>query len=249
MIFVHNSALRDSDKTVNGNTGKRRASEHICARLPCKKTLIRKDPFRSTPMRKPRSFGYIRVSTRAQAPDRQIEALYAECDELHTEQVSAVAHERPVFERVISKLQTGDSFVVMDLDRAFRSSIDAILTAEHLRQIGVTFRILSMAIDTSTPEGELYYTMIAGFAQFERRIISRRTKGGLVAARARGVKLGRKPKLTDQEIRCAYRKLPDKTCEEIAQTLGVSRITLQRGFKRLDLVKTIDANTRRLPES
>jgi DNA invertase Pin-like site-specific DNA recombinase len=98
-------------------------------------------------MTNPRRIGYIRVSTKTQAPDRQIEALQAECDELNIEYVSAVADARPVFDNVITSLQPGDNFVVMDLDRAFRSSIDAILTAEHLRQINVTFRILSMAID------------------------------------------------------------------------------------------------------
>lgn len=186
-------------------------------------------------MSAPRRLGYIRVSTRAQVPDRQIEALRSECDELYIEQVSAVADDRPVFESVLSRLTPGDSFVVMDLDRAFRSSIDAILTAEHLRQMGVAFRILSMAIDTSTPEGELYYTMIAGFAQFERRIISRRTREGLDAARARGVTLGRRPKLTDAEIRAAHRHLSTTACKEIASRLGVSRLTLQRGFHRLGL--------------
>ena len=183
----------------------------------------------------PRSLGYIRVSTKAQMPDRQVEALKAECDELHIEHVSAVADARPVFDQVMGHLRPGDTFVVMDLDRAFRSSIDAILTAEHLRHQDVTFRILSMAIDTSTPEGELYYTMIAGFAQFERRIISRRTKEGLDAARARGVVLGRRPKLTDHQIRKAHAKLAASPCAHVAESLGVSRQTLQRGFKRLGL--------------
>lgn len=186
-------------------------------------------------MRNSLRFGYIRVSTKAQAPDRQIEALRAECDELHVEYVSAVADARPVFDSVVTGLLPGDSFVVMDLDRAFRSSIDAILTAETLRQNNVTFRILSMAIDTSTPEGELYYTIVAGYAQFERRIISRRTKEGLDAARARGVILGRKRKLTDEQIREAYLRLGGETCEGIAASLGVSRPTLQRGFRRLSL--------------
>ncbi|MGH1417095.1 MAG: recombinase family protein [Pelagimonas sp.] len=187
-------------------------------------------------MTNPRRIGYIRVSTRAQTPDRQIEALRAECDELNIEYVSAVADARPVFDNVIISLQPGDSFVVMDLDRAFRSSIDAILTAEHLRQINVTFRILSMAIDTSTPEGELYYTIVAGYAQFERRIISRRTKEGLAAARARGVVLGRRPKLTETQIRAAHSETRTRPCAEVAQSYGVSRPTLQRAFRRLGLI-------------
>lgn len=194
-----------------------------------------KDRFRTSAMRHPCRFGYIRVSTKSQIPDGQVDALRAECDELHIAHVSAVADARPIFEAVLDTLIAGDTFVVIDLDRAFRSSIDAILTAEHLRERDVTFRILSMAIDTSTAEGELYYTMVAGFAQFERRIISRRTKEGLEAARARGVVLGRPSKLTDKEIREAHAELDGSPCADVAAALGVSRPTLQRGFKRLDL--------------
>ncbi|MGJ8628270.1 MAG: recombinase family protein [Sulfitobacter sp.] len=188
-------------------------------------------------MTKPRRIGYIRVSTRAQTTDRQTQQLEAECDEMHVEYVSAVADARPVFEGLIAELRSNDTFVVLDLDRAFRSSIDAMLTAEALRARGVTFRILSLQVDTSTPEGELFYSLLASFAQFERRLVSRRTKEGLNAARKRGVKLGRPTKLTDHQIRQAHVQMIQSSapCREVAQHVGVSRLTLQRGFKRLGL--------------
>lgn len=181
-----------------------------------------------------RRIGYIRVSTRAQTTDRQTKALEAECDELRIEQVSAVADERPVFEAVLADLRAGDTFVVLDLDRAFRSTIDAMLTADALHQRSVKMRVLSLPIDTTTAEGELFYTMVAAFAGFERRIISRRTKEGLEAARRRGKRLGRPPKLTPSQIKAAYRDLAAGrgTCRDIANALGVSRLTLQRGFHR-----------------
>ncbi|WP_202977621.1 recombinase family protein [Parasedimentitalea marina] len=138
-------------------------------------------------MAKSRNIGYIRVSTKAQVADRQVLQLQNECDEFHIEHLSAVASARPVFDSVLERLRSGDALVVVDLDRAFRSSIDAMLTADALRQRGVHFRILSLRIDTSTAEGELFFTIMASFAQFERRIISRRTKQGLNAARKRGV--------------------------------------------------------------
>lgn len=240
MVFVQGQALRDSVETVNSTRGKQRVGGCVRSRAKLKCNVIEKDRFRSHHMSQPRRIGYIRVSTRTQVPDRQVEALRAECDEIHVEHISAVADGRPVFEAALNSLGHGDSFVVMDLDRAFRSAVDAILTAEHLRQTGVTFRILSMAIDTSTPEGELYYTMIAGFAQFERRIISRRTREGLDAARARGVKLGRPPKLSEQQIYAAHACLRDMACKEVAASLGVSRVTLQRSFRRLGLRYPID---------
>ncbi|MGJ8530146.1 recombinase family protein [Maritalea sp.] len=185
-------------------------------------------------MSKPRRIGYIRVSTRAQTTDRQTKALENECDELHIEYVSAVAGERPVFEAVLAGLQSDDTFVVLDLDRAFRSTIDAMLTADALRQRSVKMRVLSLPIDTTTAEGELFYTMVAAFAGFERRIISRRTKEGLQAARLRGQPLGRPPKLNAHQIKTAHQALTagGTTCRELAQSLGVSRLTLQRGFRR-----------------
>ncbi|MGH1399495.1 MAG: recombinase family protein [Alphaproteobacteria bacterium] len=188
----------------------------------------------------PRRIGNIRVSTRAQLTDRQTKALEAECDALRIEHVSAVAAARPVFEAVIAELSEGDTFVVLDLDRAFRSSIDAMLTADALRGRGVKMRILSLPIDTTTAEGELFYTMVAAFANFERRIISRRTKEGLEAAKRRGVVLGRRCILSPEQVRAAHRKLTSgATYAELAATLGVSRQTLQRAFQRHGLTYPI----------
>ncbi|MGJ8629395.1 MAG: recombinase family protein [Sulfitobacter sp.] len=188
-------------------------------------------------MTKPRRIGYIRVSTRAQTTDRQTQQLEAECDEMHVEYVSAVADARPVFEGLLADLRLNDTFVVLDLDRAFRSSIDAMLTAEALRARGVTFRILSLQVDTSTPEGELFYSLLASFAQFERRLVSRRTREGLDAARKRGVKLGRPAKLTEDQIKDAHARIVGEnvSCQHVASQIRVSRLTLQRAFRRLGL--------------
>lgn len=243
MVSVQLSVLRDSAEAVNQVSGKQRFCE--CDPLGAARNddQIGKDRFRSHPMPNPRRLGYIRVSTRAQAPDRQIEVLRAECDELYVEHVSAVAAERPVFDKLITDLNPGDTFVVVDLDRAFRSAVDAILISSALCQQGVKFKILSFPLDTTSDEGELFFGIVALFAQFERRIISRRTREGLEAARARGVTLGRRPKLTEQQIRAAYRQLTTLGCKDIANGLGVSRITLQRSFRRLGLHYPIRVRT------
>ena len=75
---------------------------------------------------------------------------------------------------------------VWDLDRAFRSVVDALTEAEKLRQRGIHFRIASLHIDTSTPAGIFVYTMMSALAEFERRTLSQRTREGLAAARKRG---------------------------------------------------------------
>ncbi|MEM6276689.1 MAG: recombinase family protein [Pseudomonadota bacterium] len=188
-------------------------------------------------MPSPRRLGYIRVSTRSQIADRQVVQLEDACDTLHVEHVSAVARERPVFEAVLTELRKGDTLVVADLDRAFRSSIDAIMTAENLRERGIRFQVLSFPVDTMSEEGELFFTILAAFAQFERRIISRRTREGLEAARRRGRRLGRPTILTQETVQDAHAWIVETglPCAYVAALLGVSRITLQRGFRRLSL--------------
>lgn len=175
--------------------------------------------------------------------------LEAQCDCLRVEHVSAVAAERPVFAAMMAELVPGDTLVVVDLDRAFRSAIDAILTAQALRDRQIGFRVLNFPIDTTSEEGELFYTIVAAFTQFERRIISRRTKEGLAAARRRGVHIGRPRALSDGVITDAYAWIEETghPCAYVAALLSVSRMTLQRGFRRLGLTYPIPSQPKGNP--
>jgi len=92
-------------------------------------------------MSEPRRIGHTRVSTKTQTTDRQALLLEAECDASHVENISAIAPERPTFGAVIADQTPGDTFVTLDFDRAFRSSIDAMLTVEFSRNRNVAFRI------------------------------------------------------------------------------------------------------------
>ena len=233
MVFEHGSALPKARGKVKERQGNSRARPGANTRSG----LIGEDPFRSDGAHPPRRLGYIRVSTQHQLADRQVLLLEAECDVLHVERISGAAAERPVFDAVLAALRPGDAFVVVDLDRAFRSSIDAMLTADMLRKREIGMRILSLDIDTRTPEGELFYSLVAAFAQYERRIISRRTKEGLEAARRRGVRLGRPGALAPETIRDAHDWIAETglPCRYVSALLGVSRLTLQRGFRRLGL--------------
>ncbi|MEM8820367.1 MAG: recombinase family protein [Pseudomonadota bacterium] len=204
-----------------------------------------RDPFRTRPplprRRPPQRIGYLRVSTIDQSTDRQADGLQDLCDALHLEQVSAVGR-RPVFDGVIADLREGDTLLVWDLDRAFRSTLDAIMTADLLRQRGVALQIVQLSIDTGTPEGEFFYTIVAACAQFERRILSRRTKEGMEAARRRGVPIGRPPAIDPQTVRAAHTWMAETglPCRYVAALLGVSRVTLQRAFRREGLVYPLD---------
>lgn len=181
--------------------------------------------------------GYLRVSTEEQRPDRQIDALTPICDELHVEKLSATAKSRPVYERVINSLNSGDIFVIWDLDRAYRSAKDALNELDRLRERGIEIQIASIQVDTSTPHGMLIYTFISGLAEFERRLLSERTKQGLAAARKRGQRLGPPCKMTDAQTRAAKRKIMSKKASlaEIAALNRVHPSTVIRSIRRLEM--------------
>ena len=177
---------------------------------------------------------YLRVSTEDQNPNRQIDGLREISDELHIETLSAASQSRPVFDAVIARLQPGDTLVVWDLDRAFRSTIDALFVAENLRERGVHFRIATMSVDTSTEFGELLYTVVAAFAQFERRVLIRRTREGMAAAKRRGVHIGRPYGLTAEQILHTHMLVTGGavSLQTAADRFGVHKDTILRGFRR-----------------
>lgn len=182
-----------------------------------------------------RRIGYLRVSRPDQSPDRQIDGLKAICDEMHVEAISAVSKARPVFDRLLSgTLQTGDTLVVWDLDRASRSTRDAIDHAELLRSRGIGFRIVTLNVDTTTADGMFVYTLMAAIAQHERDRLSERTKQGLAAARRRGAQLGRPPKVSLPELRRAAKLIAEEGFARsvVAAQLGIGPWTLSRALKR-----------------
>lgn len=177
---------------------------------------------------------YLRVSTEEQRPDRQIDGLQGVADELHIEKLSAATLRRPVYEAVIAKLNRGDTFVVWTLDRAYRSTIDALMEIDKLRTRGIAFEIVQFPLDTSKPESAFVLTIIAAFAELERQMISRRTKEGLAAARRRGKRLGRPPKLSEDRLRQVREAIESGsiTITAMAQTLGIAPWTLSRALRR-----------------
>ena len=168
--------------------------------------------------------------------NRQKDGLQNICDKLFTEQLSAASKSRPVYEKVIETLNSGDIFVIWDLDRAYRSAKDALVELDKLRGRGIEIQIANLSVDTSTPHGMLIYTFISGLAEFERRLLSQRTKEGLEAARKRGVRLGRPPKMTKAQLLSAKRKLDTKeaTVANIAAIYDIHPWTLTRAIRRME---------------
>lgn len=180
-----------------------------------------------------KKIGYVRVSTPEQRHDRQVLGLRELCDELHLETYSARTAKRPVYEKVVGRLEAGDVLVVWDVDRAFRSVLDAVSEAEKLRARGVHFRIVTLNVDTTTPEGMFVYTLQSAVAEYERRTISRRTREGLAAARARGSRIGRPPTMSADEVRDARARVAvGQTRSAVAREMGVPRWTLSRAIRK-----------------
>jgi DNA invertase Pin-like site-specific DNA recombinase len=146
-------------------------------------------------------YGYIRVSKEDQNNARQLDGLKALCDELVIEKISATVKDRPKFTALLNRLKEGETLSVWSLDRAFRSTVDAIQQADKLRARGINFVIVDLNVDTATPSGMLVYSVMAAMAQFERENLIERTKQGLMAAKKRGVRLGRPPRLSHKNFR------------------------------------------------
>jgi DNA invertase Pin-like site-specific DNA recombinase len=185
-------------------------------------------------------YGYARVSTTDQNPTLQLDALkVAGCGKIFTDHgVSGTLTKRPQLDRCLKALGEGDTLVVWKLDRLGRSLTHLIATVDALRARGVGFASLSEAMDTTTPQGKLLFHMMGALAEFERTLIVERTAAGRAAAMKRGVHFGPKRKLTHQQLQHARALLdhPDederKSVPEIADLLGVHRVTLYRNLNR-----------------
>lgn len=181
---------------------------------------------------RPMIYGYIRTSTTQQLKDRQVQKLKKRCDKLYDENgVTGATIKRPKYERLVKRLKLDDTLIVTSLDRAFRSTMDALTQLDLMRARDIGFRSLDQNFDTTTPDGRLFYTLIAAMAEWERAIIRRRTKEGMVAARKRGSSIGRPKKLTSRQIDQIYRRLhqnPDLSNASLAREYGISPKTLRR---------------------
>jgi DNA invertase Pin-like site-specific DNA recombinase len=136
--------------------------------------------------------GYARVSTHEQDCALQTDALTAAgCDRVFLETASGAKRDRPELKAALAAMTEGDTLVVWRLDRLARSLRHLLETIEGLEGQGKKFRSLTECIDTSTSGGKLIFSIIGAIAEFERALISERTKAGLEAARLRGRRGGR----------------------------------------------------------
>jgi len=176
--------------------------------------------------------GYCRVSTEDQNPDLQLTALKrAGCKRIFTDKATGAHTKRPDLNKCLAALSPGDVLIVWKLDRLGRSLRDLIALLDDLKGRGVAFRSLTESIDTTTPTGRAMWQMIGILAELERSLIQERTKAGRAAAVARGVKMGRKKKLTSQQVTLAKKMIGQgEHPDTVAKSYNVSLRTLQRAL-------------------
>jgi DNA invertase Pin-like site-specific DNA recombinase len=175
--------------------------------------------------------GYARVSTDGQTLDAQHAALKAAgADRVFAEKVSGAKTDRRQLQRAMEALGTGDVLLVTRLDRLARSTRDLLNVLAAVSEKSAGFRSLADTwADTTTAHGRLMLTVLGGLAEFERELIRARTDDGRQRAMARGVRFGRKPKLTAHQIKEALaRREAGEPLVEIARSYAVSHSTISR---------------------
>ncbi len=177
-------------------------------------------------------YGYARVSTDGQTLDAQVAQLEAAgATKLFKEKVSGAKRDRVQLDKMLATLNAGDVVIVTRLDRLARSTRDLLNILGVLADKGAAFRSLSDGwADTTTAHGRLMLTVLAGLAEFERELIRSRTGEGRARAKARGVKLGRRFKLTPHQREEAIRRRDagEESMTEIARSYNVSHSTISR---------------------
>jgi DNA invertase Pin-like site-specific DNA recombinase len=175
--------------------------------------------------------GYARVSTDGQSVDAQVRQLKAAgCKTVFREVASGAKTDRAQLRRLLDQIEAGDVVTVTRLDRLARSTRDLLNTLGTIAERKAGFRSLGDTwADTTTSHGRLMLTVLGGLAEFERDLIRSRTGEGRARAKARGVKMGRKPKLTaHQRAEAIRRKEGGEAVREIARSYNVHNSTISR---------------------
>jgi DNA invertase Pin-like site-specific DNA recombinase len=177
--------------------------------------------------------GYARVSAHHQNLDRQLGALRAvRCNRVFREKASGKDLKgRPQLERALDALGKGDVLVLAEWDRATRSMIDGITIIERVHERGALVKVLDKPhLDLTTTIGKGFLAFLSALAQDERERITKRANEGRSAAKKRGTKFGRKPKLTLHQQKEARARLLNgkETARDIGKSYAVHHSTISR---------------------
>ena len=186
-------------------------------------------------------FAYLRVSTVDQSTEQQLGQIEGAGFKVANDRVfvehavsgAVPALQRKQFQRLNDRVASGDSLVVVRLDRLGRNLLDVISTIDNFINRGVCVVVLGLGTLDNTPQSRLTLVMLAAISEFERSLISERTKAKLHQLQADGFKLGRPVKHTDANLRAKAQELFESglSWRKVAGQLGVALSTLQRIMK------------------
>ena len=197
------------------------------------------------------NYGYIRVSTKGQLDNNSFEQQEKKIleryhdAEIYKEQFTGSSMDRPVFNKLLGKLQKNDTLVVTKLDRFCRTTKEGLELIDELSNRGIRIHILNMGLIEDTPMGKLIVTNLLAFAEFERSMIIERTQQGKAIAKEKPYfKEGRPRKFNKKTIEQALRMLTVNgggySYNEVAEIMGISRSTLIRRQNEFRYKKTKD---------
>lgn len=180
-----------------------------------------------------KTFGYVRVSTKKQSTDQQVDALVeagVSIDDIYGDVRSGARWDRPGLDSLRDgRMRQGDTLVVVALDRLGRSLSEMVKLLDWIVAQGITLRSLREGIDLATPTGRMLAGIFASLAEYERALIMERAEAARDAARARGRQVGRPSKITAEQVEDARLMLAaGQSRSQVAAKLAVSRATLYR---------------------
>ena len=172
--------------------------------------------------------GYARVSSVGQSLDVQLDKL-KQCDKIFMEKKSGTSDKRPRLKACLEYIRQGDTLVVTRLDRLARSTLHLCQIADELQRKQVNLKVLDQNINTSDATGRLLFNMLSAIAQFETEIRAERQVDGIIKAKERGVKFGRKKKLTpEQATELKYRRKQGTLIKTLMKDYNLSKASVYR---------------------
>lgn len=186
-----------------------------------------------------RTFLYCRVSTSTQFTENQVQEVKATGFDIQASRVvketisgSIVANERPGFQKLLERMESGDVLIVTKLDRLGRNAMDVRQTVERLEATGIRVHCLALGgVDLTSAAGKMTMQVLGAVAEFERDLLIERTQQGLMRAKAEGKKLGR-PEATDTTASVQRLKARDMTQAQTATELGIGIATVKRHWNK-----------------
>lgn len=182
-----------------------------------------------------RTFLYCRVSTSSQFTANQVQEVKAAGFDVQMGRVieetisgSIAASERPGFQKLLDRMETGDVLIVTKLDRLGRNAMDVRQTVEHLADNGIRVHCLALGgVDLTSPAGRMTMQVLSAVAEFERDLLVERTQQGLMRAKAEGKQLGR-PVAVKTTNNVQRLKQKGSTQTQVAIELGIGIATVKR---------------------